>query len=200
MSTVAKRLLTAEEYLAKERIAEFKSEFYRGETFVMSGASWEHTLIKDNFAGEARAALKGTSCQVLTSDLRVKVSPTGLYTYPDIVIVCDKPDFLDAKFDTLLNPRVIVEVLSESTEGYDRGTKFSHYRTLPSLQEYVLVSQDRPLVERYLRQENGWAFSDVAGLSETFEFAAVAVRVPLAEIYARVEFPALRLKSAPQCD
>ncbi len=200
MSTVPKRLLTEEEYLAKERLAEFKSEFYQGETFVMSGASWEHTLIKDNLASEARVALKGTGCQVLTSDLRVKVSPTGLYTYPDIVIVCDKPDFLDAKFDTLLNPRIIVEVLSESTEGYDRGTKFKHYRSLPSLQEYVLVSQDRPLIERYFRRENSWDFSDVAGLSEAFEFAAVAVRVPLSEIYAGVEFPDLALKSEPAAD
>ena len=195
MPTAPKRLLTEEEYLAKERIADFKSEFYQGETFVMSRANWGHTLIKDNMAQEAGVALKGTGCQVLTSDLRVKVSPTGLYTYPDIVIVCDKPEFLDAKFDTLLNPRVIVEVLSESTEGYDRGTKFKLYRSLPSLQEYVLVSQDRPLIERYVRRETSWDFSDVASLSETFEFAAVAVRVPLSEIYAGVEFPDLALKS-----
>src|SRR6516165_948756 len=116
MVAVPKTKLTPAEYLARERKAEFKSEFYRGEMFAMAGASEEHCLVKDNLAGEARHQLKGGPCRVVTSDLRVKVDATGLYTYPDVVIYCDWPRFEDDVFDTLLNPRVIVEVLSDSTE------------------------------------------------------------------------------------
>src|SRR5438105_4184831 len=132
MSTAPKRLLSPEEYLAQERRAEFRSEYLLGEVFAMAGASYEHTLIKDNLAAEVRARLKNTPCRILTSDMRVKVTASGLYTYPDGVIVCDKPQFEDAEFDILLNPLVIVEILSESTERYDRGAKFGHYRRLLS--------------------------------------------------------------------
>ncbi len=190
MSSGSTILLTPQEYLERERKAEFKSEFYRGEMFVMSGASWEHTLIKDNTAGEARVQLKSGPCRVVTSDLRVKVHATGLYTYPDIIIVCDEPQFEDKMFDTLLNPRVLMEVLSESTEKYDRGTKSGHYRRIPSLQEYVLIAQIEPLVERYVRQPNGdWLLTEFRGLSQTFAWAAVPVKIALAEIYRSVEFP-----------
>jgi Uma2 family endonuclease len=135
MSTVAKRLLTPEEYLARERAAETRSEYYRGEMLAMSGATWEHTLIKDNLARKAGEQLESGPCRVVTSDLCARI-PTGLYTYPDIVIVCGKPEFEDNVFDTLLNPQVIVEVLSESKEKYHRGHKFGHYRQVPSLKEY----------------------------------------------------------------
>jgi Uma2 family endonuclease len=187
---VPKTKLTPAEYLAVERKAERKSEFYRGEMFAMAGASEEHCLIKDNIAREAGYQLKGGPCRVVTSDLRVKVDPTGLYTYPDVVIYCDRPQFEDGTFDTLVNPRAIVEVLSESTAAYDRGPKFRHYRQIPSFQEYVLVSQDEPLVERHVRQPDGsWLLTDVAGLDGLFEFASVPARVPLAEIYRDVTFP-----------
>jgi Uma2 family endonuclease len=190
VSTAPTRKLSPQEYLVQERQADFKSEYLRGEVFAMAGASYEHTLIKDNLAGETRNQLKGGPCHVLTSDMRVKVSPTGLYTYPDIAIVCDPPKFEDEEFDTLLNPRVIVEVLSDSTEKYDRGDKFRHYRLVPSLQEYILVAQDRPLVERYVRQaDDSWNLTAFEGLSQTFVFSSVPVRVSLAEIYAGVEFP-----------
>jgi Uma2 family endonuclease len=190
MSTAVKVLLTPQEYLAKERLADIRSEFYRGEMFAMAGASWEHTLVKDNLAGEAGIKLKDGPCRVLTSDLRVKVSATGLYTYPDVIIVCDEPQFEDSKFDTLLNPRIVAEVLSDSTEKYDRGAKFGHYRQVPSVQEYVLVSQDSPLVERYVRQDDGtWTLRDFRGLDQTFEFATVSVKIPLADIYRGVKFP-----------
>jgi Uma2 family endonuclease len=191
MSTAARRLLTPQEYLAKERAAEFRSEYLRGEMFAMAGASWEHTLVKDNLAGELRNQLKGGPCRALTSDMRVKVDATGLYTYPDIVIVCEEPQFEDKVFDTLLNPRVVVEVLSDSTEKYDRGAKFGHYRHVPSLQEYVLVSQDRPLVERYVRQaDESWLLTVFGDRAKTFELASVPVRIPLEEIYRGVKFPA----------
>lgn len=190
MSTAMKTLLTPEEYLVRERRAEWRSEFFRGEMFAMAGATWEHTLIKDNLAGELRNRLKAGPCQVATSDLRVKVNATGLYTYPDLVIVCDPPQFEDHVHDTLLNPRVIVEVLSDSTEKYDRGTKFAHYRQLPSVQEYVLVAQDRPLVERYVRQaDDTWVLTAFSDLAASLVFGAIAAPLPLAEIYRGVQFP-----------
>src|SRR5262249_47347222 len=157
-----------------ERKAAFKSEFYRGELFAMAGASEEHCLIKDNLAGETRQQLKGSSCRVVTSDLRVKVDATGLYTYPDVVIYCDQPQFEDETFDTLRNPRVIVEVLSQSTEAYDRGEKFTQYRQIASLQEYILVAQNRPLVERHVRRPDGsWLMTAFAGVEQVLEFATV---------------------------
>lgn len=190
MSTVSKRLLSPQEYLDRERQADFRSEFYGGEMFAMAGASWEHTLIKDNMAGETRAQLKDGPCRVLTSDLRVKVTATGLYTYPDMVVVCDEPQFEDKMFDTLLNPRVIMEVLSDSTEKYDRGVKSAQYRRLPSVQEYVLVAQDRPLVERYVRQaDDSWLLTEFSDLTQTFAFGSIPVQVALADIYRGVEFP-----------
>jgi Uma2 family endonuclease len=190
MSTVAKRLLTSEEYLARERKADYRSEFYRGEMFAMSGATWEHTLIKDNLAREAGNQLKDGPCRIVTSDLRVKVTATGLYTYPDVIVVCEKPQFEDKVLDTLLNPGVLVEVLSDSTEKYDRGAKSADYRKLPSLQEYVLIAQDRPLVERYVRQpDGGWLLTEFNNMAQTFAFATIPARVALADIYRGVEFP-----------
>ena len=190
MSTVSKRLLLPQEYLDRERRADFRSEFYGGEMFAMAGASWEHTLIKDNMAREVGNQLTGGPCRVLTSDLRVKVKATGLYTYPDILVVCDKPQFEDDVRDTLLNPRTIVEVLSDSTEKYDRGVKFAHYRQVPSVQEYVLVAQDRPLVERYVRQpDDTWLLTVFNDVTQTFAFGALPVKIALADIYNGVEFP-----------
>ncbi len=121
MSVAQKTLLTPEEYLARERAADFRSEFFRGEMFAMVGTSWEQNLIKANLARHTGNQLENGPCHVVTSDLRVKISATGLYTYPDIVIVCDEPRLEDRLGDTLLNPHVIVEVLSKSTESYDRG-------------------------------------------------------------------------------
>jgi len=188
MSTAPTRRLSPEEYLAQERLAEFRSEYLRGEVFAMAGTSYEHGLIKDNLAREAGYQLKSGPCRVVTSDLRVKVDLSGLYTYPDIVIVCDEPEFEDAAFDTLLNPRAIVEVLSDSTEKYDRGVKFGHYRQLASLQEYVLVAQDRFLVERYVRQaDSSWLLTVFDQLSQAFAFASISAQVPLAEIYRGVK-------------
>lgn len=191
MSAAPKRLFTPQEYLAQERHATIRSEYYRGELFAMAGTSYEHCLIKDNLARETGDQLKGGPCHVVTSDMRVKVNATGLYTYPDIVVVCDQPEFEDAEVDTLLNPRALVEVLSESTEKYDRGEKFAQYRQVKSLQEYVLVAQDRPLVERYVRQPDGsWLMTEFADRAGVFEFASIPVRVPLTEIYRGVELAA----------
>jgi Uma2 family endonuclease len=190
MSAAPQPLLSPQEYLARERRAEFRSEFYRGEMFAMAGATYEHTLIKDNLAHEAGNQLKNSPCKVLTSDLRVKVDATGLYTYPDIVVVCDDAQFEDDQFDTLLNPRALVEVLSDSTEKYDRGDKARHYRQISSLQEYILVAQDRALVERYARQPDGtWLLTEFSDSGGVFTFASVPAAVPMAEIYRGVTLP-----------
>ncbi len=152
MSTVPKALLNPQQYLTRERDAAFKSEYYRGEMFATAGASREHNLIVANFVGELRNLLKSRACEVYPSDLRVRVNPAGLYTYPDVTVICGTPQFEDDQFDTLLNPTTVIEVLSKSTESYDRGTKSAMYRQLASLQEYVLVAQDRVSIESYVRQ------------------------------------------------
>ncbi len=189
MSTAERILLTPQEYLARERKAEYKSEFYRGEMFAMAGATWAHTLIKDNTAHFARIELDAGPCRIVTSDLRVLVDTTGLYTYPDIIVVCDEPRFEDKIFDTLLNPRVLMEVLSKSSVNYDRGEKFKHYRQIPTLQEYVLIAQDEPLVERHVRQPNGdWLMTEFRGLERTLALASVPVKISLADIYRGVKF------------
>lgn len=192
MSTVPKRRLTPDEYLAIERDAPLRSEFFDGEMFAMAGATEQHTLAKDNFAGEARNALKGGPCRVVTSDMRVKISAKGLYVYPDVVIYCGDAQFEDDVRDTLLNPQIIVEVLSDSTEGYDRGNKFKSYRKLPSLREYILISQNSPSVERHVPQEGSrsWLMTPFDGLEDVFSFASSPVQIPLAEIYRGVRFPA----------
>ena len=190
MSSLLKPLLTPEEYLARERRAEFKSEFYRGEMFAMAGAKYPHNRVKDNVARHTGNQLEGGPCQLLTSDMRVKIQATGLYTYPDIVVFCDEPQYEDENLDTLLNPRILVEVLSESTEKYDRGTKSVHYRQIPSLQEYVLIAQDQPLVERYVRQpENSWLLTEFRELTQTFSYTSIPVKIALTDIYHGVEFP-----------
>ena len=139
--------------------------------------------------------LNGGPCQTLSSDQRVKVPKTGLYTYPDIVIICEPPQFEDDERDTLLNPRVIIEVLSESTETYDRGEKAKHYKRISSLQEYVLVSQREAFVERMVRQDDGsWKVTEFAGMDATLEFTSVPAKVALTEIYRGVEFPEPKLR------
>jgi len=190
MSAVPKTKMTPVEYLAIERKAEIRSAFFNGEMFAMAGANREHIVARDNLAGELHALFKGTSCRAYSVDLRVLVSATGLYAYPDIAVVCGKPEFEDAVHDTLLNPRVIIEVLSDSTEKYDRGVKSQHYRQIASLQEYVLVSQDKPLIERYVRQpDGGWLMTEYSGLDRVLEFATVPAQVPLSEVYRDVTFP-----------
>ena len=187
MSTVPKRLLTAAEYLAQERCASFKSEYYQGETFAMAGATREHNLIVGNLVREVGNGLKGGKCEVYPSDMRVKISATGLYTYPDVTVICGGPEFEDEQGDTLLNPTVLFEVLSDSTEAYDRGTKAAHYRRLPSVKEYVFIAQDRPLVERYVRQaDGGWTLREVTCVDQNVDLDGIPVRLPMSEIYRQI--------------
>lgn len=191
MSAARKLKLTPQQYLEHERRAEFKSEYFNGEVFAMAGASRWHVLIVSNVNRVAGTALQNRPYEVYSSDLRVRIPTTGLYTYPDVVIVCGEPQFEDDVLDTLLNPTVLVEILSDSTEAWDRGRKAAHYRRLPSLQEYVLVSQHEPRIEQYRRQPNGdWLLTETADLASEIELTSVGVRLPVAEIYARVQWSA----------
>jgi Uma2 family endonuclease len=190
MSAAAKTYLTPEEYLAIERQAAFRSEYYGGEMFAMAGASAEHNAIKDNLIGELYARLKSGPCRTYSSDMRVKVEANRAFMYPDIIVQCEPPRFTDDKLDTLLNPRVVIEILSPTTEKYDRGGNFRIYQQIPSLQEYVLVSQDSPRCERYVRGTGGsWQYQAFDGIQAELELASVPVRVALRDVYAGVSFP-----------
>ena len=184
----AQALLTPEEYLAKERKALTKSEYRDGRIYAMPGASRTHNLITVHVTGELYIQLRTRTCEVYPSDMRVKVSPTGTYTYPDVVVVCDEPRFEDSHFDTLLNPTVLIEVLSPSTAAYDRGKKFASYQKLDSLCEYVLISQDRVRVEHYLRQEQTWDLTEFHALSDVCQLVSIECELSLQAIYAKVEF------------
>ena len=180
--------VTPEEYLARERKAETKSEYFDGEIFAMSGASPAHVLIVTNIVRELSGQLRPRDCTVYSTDLRVKVSATGLYTYPDVVVVCGAPRFEDEQKDTLVNPKVIVEVLSKSTQDYDRGAKFEQYRTLESFTEYVLIAQDKAHVEHFVRQPDGrWLLAETNRLDDRIALETIAAHLALADVYEKVE-------------
>ena len=185
----AKTLLTPEEYLVKEREAEFKSEFRNGQIVMMPGASRKHNLITINVSSGLHIQLLDKACEVYANDMRVKVSKSGLYTYPDVVVVRDEPRFEDGYFDTLLNPTVLVEVLSPSTETYDRQGKFLSYQTLESLQEYILVSQNEVHVEQYIRQDEEWKLIEYRSLDDVMINASIACKLAIKAIYAKVNIP-----------
>ena len=188
MTSQAKVRLTPEEYFAIERQATYKSEYCNGEMFAMSGAIPRHVLIVTNVVAELRRQLKQRPCTVYSTALRVQVSSTGFYTYPDVIVVCDQPQFHDQHKDTLLNPTLIVEVLSESTKDYDRGEKFEHYRTLTSLAEYVLIAQDKPHFEHFVRQpDKRWLLAEANRLEDTIYLPSIACDLALAEVYDKVD-------------
>ena len=204
MATPAAQIrLTPEEYIAFEREALptaeiIRHEYINGELIGMSGASREHNLITGNIFGELHIQLRGSECETYANEMRVSTPSTTSYFYPDVVVVCEEPRFEDDVFDTLLNPIILVEVLSPSTQVYDRREKFAHYRHLPSLQEYVLVAQDQVRVEHYRRQETqrtalatgkDWIFTDFQELEEILPLPSIHCELPLREIYERITFP-----------
>ena len=191
MSSLAEPLCTAEEYLTLERAADRRSELVNGRIYAMAGAGRAHGLIIGNLMRHLGNQLLERPCEMHTGEMRVKVSETGTYVYPDVVVACGEPDFEDGHLDTLTNPTLVVEVLSPSTEGYDRSAKFAHYRRVPSLRQYVLIAQSEPRVECYTRQEDGelWLFSEVTDLSATVHLASIECDLPLTEAYRRVTFP-----------
>jgi Uma2 family endonuclease len=187
MTAATKRRLTAEEYLALERRSETKSDFVDGDILARAGAIQEHITIESNIGGQLYIQLRGGRCRSYGSNARVKVSETGAYVYPDLVVVCGEPVFEDEHGDSLLNPTLIIEVLSPSTEAYDRGEKWGHYRELSSLQEYVMVAQDRHRIERYARLAGThWDYSECDDPDGTVVLDAIGAELKLADVYEGV--------------
>lgn len=190
--------LTEAEYLGIERAAEFKSQFYDGEMFAMAGGTLRHSLIAANLIQAVGSQLRGRPCRVFTADLRLKVEASGLLTYPDLSVICGLPEFAAGTDDTVVNPTLIVEVLSDSTEAFDRGRKFEHYRRMPALREYLLVSQHEPRIEQYVRREAGrWELQEAAGLDASLALPSLGVTLALAGVFEGVEFSPLPLPATP---
>ena len=186
--------LTPEEYITLERKAlpdaeTVRSEYLNGEIIAMSGASFAHNLITMNISAQLHARLRSSGCVVFANEMRVSIPSVKSYFYPDVGVVCEEPRFEDDVFDTLLNPIVIVEVLSPSTEAYDRGDKFAHYRQLQSLQEYILVSQDKVRVDHYVRHAAQWILTDFQEPDQQLPLTSIQCELRLQEIYERVPFP-----------
>lgn len=185
-ASVEKRVWTPQEYLAWERTQPQKHTYFQGEVFAMAGASREHNLLVGNVIGLLWGALRSRPCQTYPSDMRVRTPATGLYTYPDVTVVCGRPELEDSELDTLLNPQLIVEVLSTSTEAYDRGEKFEQYRSIPSFREYVLISQDKALVDHFVKQPDGSWLMRSRRAGETIELASVGCALAVDDIYLKV--------------
>jgi Uma2 family endonuclease len=177
---------TDEEYLTRERSATYKSEFHDGQIYAMTGASRKHNLVSGNIYRELSAQLKRRPCEAYVNDMRVKAVKAHNYYYPDIAVVCGTPQFEDAQLDTLLNPTVLIEVLSPSTEAYDRGGKFAHYRKITTLREYLLVAQDQSSIERYMRQGDVWILTEAVGLDASMPLESIDCILSLREVYDKV--------------
>jgi Uma2 family endonuclease len=189
MSTQPHSFLKPEQYLAMDREADARSEYYDGEMFAMAGGTGAHSNLNLMLALVVGNRLNRQQCRMFGSDMRIQVSATGLYTYADFAVVCGESQFADKRTDTLLNPVLIAEVLSPSTEVYDRTDKFAHYRTIPALKYYVLVSQDRVLVETYTHVDSQWALSAAAEPGDLVQFPAIQVEFPVDQLYDGVELP-----------
>ena len=183
-------VLSVSEYLAIERQSEIRHEFLDGHVYAMAGESIAHSTICFNLAGIVYAQLTGTPCRGFSPNMKVRAGERGLYAYPDLMVACGEPAFQDERGDVLLNPTVIFEVLSRTTEAYDRGEKFERYRDhIETLRDYVLVSQDRPRVEHRHREPDGtWTSTELDGLAETLSLPSIDCRVPLADVYSRIAF------------
>jgi len=191
LSTQPKTFLTPEEYLETERVAERKSEYYEGEMFAMAGAKEAHNLLVTNLVAELRQHFRLRPCRVYPSDMRVRVKPTGPYMYPDVVAVCGEPKFLDDQKDTLLDPGLLVEVLSPSTEAYDRGRKFEQYKAIESLRDYLLVASDRVHADLYTRQPDGrWILTSADKMEDSLALESVGVSLAMVDLYEKVDLPA----------
>ncbi len=188
-STQPRSHLTPEQYLEIERKAEYKSEYLAGQVFAMSRASEEHNLIAVNLIALLRPQLRTRGCRLYTSDMRVRIMPTGLFTYADVVAVCDKPRFMDSHVDTLLNPTFLVEILSPSTEAYDRGRKSEHYRALESLTEYLLLAQDHMHADLFTRAEGRWVLTEAGGPEDVLDLHSIGCKIKMADLYEDIVLP-----------
>jgi Uma2 family endonuclease len=188
MTAQSKPAISEEEYLASERTSPVKHEYYHGRIYAMTGGKEPHNLIASNALASLHSQLRRKPCRVYSSDMRVKILRTGLNTYPDVVVICGQPQFTDTIHDTLTNPTVIIEVLSPSTERYDRGLKFQHYRTIDTLHDYILIAQDHHHIEHYIRQQNGqWLLQEVTDLDGEIYLQSIACTLRLDDIYEKVE-------------
>jgi Uma2 family endonuclease len=189
MSSQPTTFLTAEEYLERERLAEHRSEYYNGERFAMAGGSPKYAWIIGNVFGTLWQQLKGKPCRASSSDLRLRVTATGLHTYSDVMVICGDPQYADDHNDTVLNPILIVEVLSPSTRDYDLGKKFHHYRTLPSLLDYLTVAQDIQQIQQWTRQpEDRWLLTEINDPAQTIQLPSIGCTLPLSEVYDKIDF------------
>ncbi len=181
------KYLTPEEYLAIERKAEYKSEYVDGVMYAMAGGSPQHSLISSNVITLVNVRLWDSPCQVFNNDMKVRVPSSRKFHYPDVTVVCDKPQFADDEKDVLLNPLLIVEVLSDSAGDYDRNEKFEYYKEIESFHEYLLIAQDQPVVERFLKRPDGsWAGTRVEGVDQSVELLTIKCRLSLKNIYSKV--------------
>jgi Uma2 family endonuclease len=188
MSAIPKTKLSEEDYLAIERDSPTKNEFYKGEIFSMAGAGNNHNIITANIIITIGGFLRGKGCTIYPSDMRLHIPENSLYTYPDAMVVCGQKQFRDEKKDTILNPVLIVEVLSPSTEGYDRGEKFRLYRSIPGLQEYLMIDSQRYVAEKYRKnEEEHWVLTDAQGINSFLHLASIGLEFALQDIYAGVE-------------
>ena len=182
--------LSEEGYLRRERESEVRHEYLAGEIFAMVGASKDHNRIVTSTSFALYAQLRRRPCDLFANDMRVRVGISGLYAYPDLTVVCEEPLFSDEDTNTLLNPTVIIEVLSPSTEGYDRGKKFQHYRALRSLKEYLLIAQDAYHIDHFVRQgEIGWLLTEHVGPETTLHLSSIDCTLALADVYEKVDLP-----------
>lgn len=189
MSANPTTFVTPEEYLERELESEEKHEYFNGEIFAIGRLSARHTWIVTNVVVEFGQQLKKKPCRVASSEMRLRVTPTGLYTYPDVMVICGDVEYAAEQKDTVLNPAVIVEVLSPSTQDYDRGQKFEHYRTLPSLVDYLTIAQERPHVVHYTRQSaSSWLLEEFSDLGQSIPLASISCILPLGEVYDKIEW------------
>lgn len=186
MASQPNPFVTPEEYLAAERKAQSKSEYLNGEVYAMSGVSRKHDRIAVNLIAALSQALRGSPCDIHTSDMRVRAGRSKAYFYPDLTVVCGEPRFEDIEFDVLLNPTVIIEILSPTTKNFDRGEKFEAYRQVDSLVEYVLVAQNRIYIEQWTKRDGHWVLTEVESQEAALEIRSAGVSIPIATIYDRI--------------
>jgi Uma2 family endonuclease len=189
MATQLNTYVSPEEYLAVERESDTKSEYYDGVVYAMTGARINHIRIVTNLTVELATQLRGRRCDVLSNEMKVRLQNSRKFFYPDVTVVCGKPLFHDEREDIILNPLLVIEVLSKSTEAFDRGAKFQAYQTLDSLKEYLLVAQDKPIIEQYVRQSDGkWTYTALVGLENSLTLPSVECTLNLSAVYDKVDF------------
>ncbi len=189
MQKHAIKYCTHEEYLAMEQAAEYRSEYYKGEIFEMDGASINHNRIVGNLSTKLNQALANSKCEAFMNEIKVWIEQKDLFTYPDVIVICGKPEFYPDRDDTITNPTIVTEVLSDSTKNYDRIEKFEFYRTLPAFQEYILVDQYRIHVEHfYLESKGKWIYTDYSDVNDILKFNKIEFEIAMHDIYSSVEF------------